>query len=132
MSDGFTMLDFLSLPSLPRRVMREVLRHAPITCEDIAQRLAHDPELIQTTLDQLIHAIWLRIDDQTPARYLVHFGKSHTPRNYGIWKLAALEMADGVLQRWQPQINTPAAADDGLMRRGGKRRLPGAIWDKLQ
>lgn len=132
MSDGFTMLDFFTMPPLPRQIMRVILRHAPITCEGVAQYLACDHQTVQDGLDYLTHATWLLADEQTPTHYGVHFGKSHSRRNYGVWKLAALDLIDETMQRWQPHINTPSGdTGDGLLRRGGKRRLPGSIWDKL-
>jgi hypothetical protein len=145
----------MELSPLQRRVIQLLLRRGT-TLESELRRLIRmlpdgdhlSPVEFDTLLDVLEHAGWLikKTDGDEP-RYRVQFAQKTPRSSTTIWDRLKL---DNLRQRWQirltslgetaqartpPPPDTPGdepAKEDLLMRRGGKRALPQAIWDRLE
>lgn len=145
MPEQISLLDLMDLPAPLRRIVRIVLREITMTYSQIlgaldklpdAQRL--DRQTTDTALDELTQMrLLIRFFRNHEASYRVNLSHRQ-PRaaDETLWQKADFAAIDRADQQWQPAFQAASAegaSDMGelVMRRGGKRILPSAIWDSL-
>ena len=142
------LLDLMELPSLQRRLIQLLLRRGTMLESELRRlvRVLPEGELLTSAqfdsmLESLERAGWMSSNtDGDELRWRVHVGQK-TPRSDDpIWERLSLE---SIRQQWHVRLpvagarktpETPSdetGKEDLLMRRGGKRTLSKAIWDKL-
>jgi hypothetical protein len=143
------LLDLIELPTLQRRLIQLLLRRGTLL-ESELWRLSHmlpegenlTPAQFDLMLETLERAGWMiRYVDGDETRWRVRFAQKTIRSDAPIWERLSLE---NIRQQWN--VRLPAAGErtaseqtsnetlkeDLLMRRGGKRTLSQAIWDKLE
>jgi hypothetical protein len=143
--EQISLLDLMELPAPLRRIVRMVLREISMTYSQILSALEKLPEPQRPdrrSTDMALHEL-------TSMRLLIRFFANHeanyrvnlayrTPHvtDETLWQKADFTSIERAEQQWQPAFQ--AAGADGtieigelVMRRGGKRTLPNAIWDSL-
>lgn len=155
MSTRTHLLDLIELSPLQRRVIQLLLRRGTTLESELRRliRMLPDGDRLtsvefDTLLEALEHAGWLiKNTDGDEPRYRVQFAQKTPKSSTAIWDRLTL---DNMRQRWQVRLTAPGetapattppppdtpgdqpAKEDLLMRRGGKRALPKAIWDRLE
>jgi hypothetical protein len=125
---GLNIFDLLELSPLHRQVVRLLLREKAVA-EDVIRAAFPDAplEAMNQVLNDLVTFEWLKCSvNHTPGQpsvYQVHL--EHTPSS------------DSLPSLWEKveSISRPSRHDmpdlDLGLQRGGKRKLPSQIWDKL-
>lgn len=156
MSKPTHLVDLIDLPPLQRRMVQLLLRKGIMLEHDLYQSLSlvaqeHVPRTVfDHQLAALIRVGWLLRDtDGDEPRYRIPVLPR---RRMGDDSLAQRLDWNSMSQQWDVRLpparrNTlpssrvtstltalaePEVKPEGLMQRGGKRTLPGAIWDKLE
>lgn len=148
------LLDLMELPPLQRRMIQLLLRQGTILESELRRlvRVLPDgdrltPAEFDTILESLERAGWLiRNTDGDELCCRVQFSQKTPKSDDAFWERLSLE---SIRQQWRVRLpvvdeiaptraesqsnasDDETAKEDLLMRRGGKRTLSKAIWDKL-
>lgn len=138
------LLDLMELPSLQRRLIQLLLRRGMMYESElrrVVQLLPEGETLTPAQFDSMLESLesagWMsRSTDSGDAQWRVNLTRRKPRSEAPIWERVNLE---SIRQQWH--VRFPAAGvrttpepdePDLLMRRGGKRTLSQAIWDKLE
>lgn len=122
---GLNIFDLLELSPLHRQVVRLLLREKALTGAEVYAAFPDDPpEALNRVLNDLVQFRWLDCGEGQPSGQatIYHLRLEHVP---GSDSLASLWAKLEALTR-----HSPTDFDLGGQR-GGKRKLPSQIWDKL-
>lgn len=129
-SGGFNVVDFMSLPSIERSVVRLIMRHVTVTYPQLREAVAAlpveqqiDQSRLNNALAHLIRTRWLiqQVDQQRVVYRVNTLGRSSS-QNQDLWDRLDLEN--------MPQPKS-MPAPTAPINRGTKRGLPNKIWDSL-
>jgi hypothetical protein len=122
---GLNIFDLLELSPLHRQVVRLLLREKLLSEAALFAAFPDDsPEAVRRVLNDLVKFEWLQCgESQTSGEMPVyHLHLERIPSSESLPSL--WEKVEALSQRPAPDL------DLGLQR-GGKRKLPNHIWDKL-
>jgi hypothetical protein len=131
----------MELRPLQRRLVQLLLRRGMMLESELWRLIRLLPDGAQLTpsefdemLEDLERAGWLTVNtDGDEPRYRVQFSQKTSTSHEDLWDRLSL---DSMRQQWNVNLptvsETTPVQEDFLMRRGGKRALPKAIWDKLE
>ena len=138
------LLDLMELPSLQRRLIQLLLRRGMMYESElrrVVQLLPEGENLTPAQFDSMLESLesagWMsRSTDSGDAQWRVNLTRRKPRSEAPIWERVNLE---SIRQQWHVRfpiagVRTAPEPDepDLLMRRGGKRTLSQAIWDKLE
>ena len=122
---GLNIFDLLELSPLHRQVVRLLLREKALTESQVYAAFPDDqPEAVNRVLNDLVRFQWLECGESqlSGQATIYHLRLEHTPTADSL--PALWEKVDALTRRSPPDL------DLGIQR-GGKRKLPSQIWDKL-
>ena len=136
MTSGFSVVDFMNLPPVERRIMRMVLRDAPVTYPQLRAAFATlpadqrpDEGKLNATLAQLTRDHWLVCQGSgQQTAYRMNGMRRTGTQNTSFWEKLELETID---QPYSLQFCPPTERPSRAITSGGKRRLPSQLWDCL-
>jgi hypothetical protein len=124
MKSGLNLYDLLELSPVHRQVVRVLLREKLLSEAEI-RTLFPDlpPDKLGSVLQELVQLRWVQCDDSDIRRYRLEFAFTPSPDDTpSLWeKIEALRRP----------VPREGYERDIRLQRGGKRKLPRQIWDKL-
>ncbi|MBE2270511.1 MAG: hypothetical protein IAE80_19900 [Anaerolinea sp.] len=123
---GCNLVDLMELSSAKRQIVRLILRETTVTDADLAVCVRELQNISQAEAEALLAALtaegWLvRLARGNETIYRVNLVRKSGEHNQAFWSRLGID-----------QTEITGSADDRSMMRGGKRTLPGAIWDSLE
>ncbi len=133
MSDGFNVVDFMSLQPVERRIMRIILREISMTYLQLRDAVTTtdmiDEGKLIATLNQLTENQWLsQHSSEQQTHYRVNSLQRTSSQNDTFWNNLEL---DSIKRSWSLQLQPETRKSSVATRSGGKRQLPACIWDCL-
>ncbi len=134
MTSGFSVVDFINLPLVERRIMRSMLREVTMTYPQLRDAISTlpadqrpDDTKLSATLDQLTRDHWLvRQGNGQQSAYRMSKMRRSSSHNPGVWEKLEVE---SMTRPYSLQFQPPTERCSHSTTSGGKRTLPTSIWD---